>query len=1067
MLNTIISWSLHNRLIVLLGWVGLCVAGGFALRSLPIDAFPDTTPVQVQVNVIAPAYAPQEVERQITFPIEQAINGLPNLKEVRSTSKFGLAQVVVTFNDGTDILTARNLINERIGTVDLPAGVRAKMGPIATGLGEVLHYAVTQAKQPEPIVLTRDAERVRVPLAGIAGGAAATQVRNQAPTLMELRHIHEWTIRPQLRSVPGTAEIISWGGLDHQDQVRVDPEKLLKYDVTLGQIEEALRTSNFNVGGGTLRERGEGIVVRGVGTTPSIEKLKLIVIEAKGGTPVYLHQVADIVIGPDIRRGAVTADGKGEVVLGLGFMLMGENSHDVTHRMTEKLEEISHNLPDGVKIVKLYDRTELVDHVIDTVRQNLFEGGLLVIAVLFVFLGNLRAGLIVAVAIPVSMLGAFLGMWRFAIAGSLLSLGALDFGLVVDSSVVLVENVVRHLTHGDNKRDQRDIVLDAAVEVRRPTLFGELIILFVYLPILSLDGVAGKMYRPMALTVIFALATSLVASLTLVPALASLVLSRRMKEVEPWPVRAAAWFVLPLLRISLRWRFTVAGIALAGLAVAVMLALGRGREFTPVLSEGAFALNIKRLAGVDIDEVIRRNTLMERDLLKKFPDEIEHIWCRCGVAEIATDPMGIEETDCFIALRPRQYWKVRDETGNAVTTQRELRGLIMKEVNDSDDPKQKSRTIGQVVACSQPIEQRVNEMASGVKGDIAIKVFGDDFAELTRISREIERIIKELEPKADVVTEQLIGAPTLEIELNLPEMARHNLTARVLWDYVESLGSKPAGEILTEQFRFPLVIRLAERWRDKAAVAKIPIPTPGGARVTLGEVTTIRQVEGPASISREWSKRRTTIQCSIETDDTAGFVDRAHQRIEKEVSMPKNGNYRIVWGGTYEYLEATIERLYIVVPAALALVFLLLYLTFNNWRDALRVFTGVPFAVIGGIVALVVREMTFSVPAAVGFIALSGVAVLNSLVLVTFVKQMLEQGLSLDLALREAVRVRLRPVLMTALVASLGFLPMAVSEGMGAEVQRPLATVVIGGVISSTIMTLLVLPAMYRFFGKR
>jgi cobalt-zinc-cadmium resistance protein CzcA len=1045
MLNAILSWSLHNRFLVLAAWAGVAVAGVFALRVLPIDAFPDTTPVQVQVNTIAPALSAKEIERQITFPVEQAISGLPGLKEVRSTSKYGLSQVVVTFEDGTDILKARTLINERLGAVELPAGVpRPKLGPIATGLGEVLHYAVVRADRSAPVAL-------------LGGGAAALLVGLPERDLMELRTVHDWTIKPVLRTVPGTAEINSWGGLEQQFQVRVDPEKLVKYGVTFRQIQDALQASNINVGGGTIRERGEGISVRGVGQTPNVEKIGRIVVESAHGTPVLLRHVADVKVGAEIRRGAVTVDGKGEAVLGLGFMLMGENSHDVTRRLTTRLDEVEKTLPPGVAVVKLYDRTELVDHVIGTVRNNLFEGGLLVIAVLFVFLGNLRAGLIVAAAIPIAMLCAFLGMNRFAIAGSLLSLGAIDFGLVVDSSVVLVENVVRHLAHGDNTRDKRDIVLDAAVEVRKPTLFGELIILIVYLPILTLDGVAGKMFRPMALTVIFALLGSLLASLTLIPVLASIFLSRKVKEAEPLPVRAAEAAVLPLLRGALAFRAATIGLALAGLAVALFMARGRGGEFIPVLSEGAITMNIKRLAGVDVQEVVRRNTLMEQGLLKKFPDEIEHVWSRCGVAEVATDPMGVEETDTFIALRPRSQWTVKDEKGQKVETQRDLMRLIRAEVDGQP---------GQVMAISQPIEQRVNEMTSGVKGDVAIKVFGDDFEELSRISSEIERVLKSINPRAEVTVEQLIGAPTLEIELNLAEMAKLNLTARTVLDYVEALGSKPAGDVLTEQFRFPLIIRLSERWRDKAQVAAIPLPLPGGGVVPLGRVTTIRQREGPATISREWGRRRTVVQCNIEDADIAGFVAEARKRIDREVRLPQDGRYRVEFGGTYEHLESANRRLMIVIPVALLLIFGLLYMTFHNFRDVFRVYTGVPFAVIGGVVALQLRDMPFSVPAAVGFIALLGVSVLNSLLLVTFIRQMRDAGMPLKRALTEAVRVRMRPVLMTALVASLGFLPMALSTGMGAEVQRPLATVVIGGVVSSTVMTLLVLPAVYRLFGR-
>jgi cobalt-zinc-cadmium resistance protein CzcA len=1044
MLTAILRWSLNNRLLVLASWAGIVVAGVFALKALPIDAFPDTTPVQVQINTSAPALSPAEVERQITFPVEQAISGLPNLKEVRSTSKYALSQVVVTFNDGTDILAARNLINERLTTADLPANMpRPRMGPITTGLGEVLHYAVMPADRSAPVVL-------------LAGGAVASVTGFKPMSLMELRTLHDWTIRPALRSVPGVAEINSWGGLEQQFQVRVDPVMLIKHGVTFKQIQDALQASNFNVGGGTLRVSGEGISITGVGFTADVEALGSIVVDAKKGTPVYLRQVADVKVGHEIRRGAVTADGKGEVVLGLGFMLMGENSHDVTARLNAKLDEIEKNLPPGVQIVRLYDRTELVDHVIDTVRINLFEGGLLVIAVLFIFLGNLRAGLIVAAAIPISLLCAFLGMWRFAIAGSLLSLGALDFGLVVDSSVVLVENAVRRLGGEGGRRDRRDVVLDAAVEVRKPTLFGELIILIVYLPILTLDGVPGKLYRPMALTVIFALIGSLLASLTLIPVLASMFLPREPREREAPPVKAAGWLILPALRGAMMFRIATIGLALAGLGIALLMGRNRGWQFTPVLSEGAFAFNIKRLAGVDVSEVVRRNTLMERQLIRKFPDEIDHIWSRCGVAEIATDPMGVEETDMFVSLKPRDRWTVRNPDGSKVTTQKDLLDLIKAEVDNIP---------GQVIAYSQPIEQRVNEMTSGVKGEIAIKVFGDDFKELTRISSDIERILKVVDPKAEVTVEQLLDAPTLQIELNLPEMAKLNLTGRTVLDYVEALGSKPAGEVLTDKFRFPLIIRLSDRWRDKAEVEKIPIPLSDGGIVPLGRVTKIRQVYGPAAISREWSKRRTVVTCNVPDADIAGFAAEAQARVDREVRLPQDGRYRIEWSGDFQQLKATKDRLWIVVPIAFAGIFTLLYLTFGSLRDALRVFTGLPFALIGGVVALELRDISLSVPAIIGFIALGGVSILNGLLLVTFVRQARDRGLTLDAAVREAVRVRLRPVLMTALVASLGFLPMALSTGMGAEVQRPLATVVIGGVISSTLMTLLVLPAMYRLFG--
>ena len=1060
MLTAIIDWSLKNRLVVLFAFALLSTGGLWAVRELPIDAFPDTTPVQIQVNTAAPALAPEAVERQITFRIEQALGGLPHLKEVRSISRFGLSQVVVTFEDGIDIYFARQLVSERLAAIDRePNAPRPKLGPVTTGLGEVFHYALV----------------------------------GEGHSLEELRTIQDWVVKPALRTVPGVAEVNSWGGVEKQYHIRIDPDRMAHYSLSIETVLAALRAGNKNAGGGVVPIPGEGALVQGIAQPTNVGSLRSIVVGAKGGTPIYLHQVADVLPGHDIRRGSVTADGKGEIVLGLGFMLVGENSHDVTRRLKAKLKQIEPTLPPGVKVVYLYDRTELVDHVMDTVRSNLFEGGLLVIAVLFLFLGDIRAGLIVAIAIPVSLMFAFLGMWRFAIAGSLLSLGALDFGLVVDSSVVLVENCVRRLASGrvypgrpdQNDRDKPgrpeeddrdkpgrslnklDTIRDAAVEVRKPTLFGELIILIVYVPILTLEGVEGKLFRPMALTVIFALLGSLVLSMTLMPVLASLFLSARPKESEPLPVRVARWGIMPFVSLCLRYRWAVLGVAVAAIVAAGMLMNGHEAQFVPRLSEGAMALNVKRLAGTDIDEVNRLNTLMERHLLKEFPDEIEHVWSRCGVAEVATDPMGIEETDMFVALKPRASWtrKIHDE-GKAesewrkVETQAELMAEVEKEL---------SQFPGQVMAFSQPIEQRLNEMIAGTKGEVAVKVYGDDFEKLQEIVGQIETILKDVsrsaDRKADVTSEQLTGQPVLEVERRLPELARYNLPADAVLDYVRANGGIAVGEVIEGERRFPLVVRLGDEYvKNPRAFGNILIPTPGGEFLPLERLASVRMVEKPATISREWGRRRTAISCNPGTEDVAGYVREARRRVDAEVKLPPG--YRVEWGGSFENLQRFQNRMAIVVPLALACILMLLYLTFHSVADAARVFLGVPFAVVGGIAAMYLRDLPFSVSAGVGFIALSGVSVLNSLLLVTFIRQLQSQGVPLRAAVMEAVRGRIRPVLITALVASFGFVPMALSTGMGAEVQRPLATVVIGGVISSTLLTLLVLPAVYVLFER-
>ncbi len=1016
MLNWIINWSLRRRWVVL-GLTGAFVVFGLiALSHLNIDAFPDTTPVQVQVNTVAPALSPEEVERQITFPVEQTISGLPDLLNVRSISKFGLSQVVVTFKDGVDIYFARRLVSERLGTVQLPNGIeRPEMGPVATGLGEVFHYIVT----------------------------------SEARDLTELRTIQDWVIKPALRTVPGVAEINSWGGYEKQYQARIDPNRLIKYGLSYDEVIEALEKNNLNAGGGTIATGGAMQLVQGIGRVSDIDQIGDIVIKAKDGIPIYVHYVADVEIGSEIRRGAVTYGGKGEAVLGLGFMLIGQNTHEVTSQLKVKLEEIRKTLPADVHVETVYDRTELVDHVIDTVRKNLFEGGLLVIAVLFMFLGNLRAGLIVALAIPLSMLFAFSGMLQFAIAGSLMSLGAIDFGLVVDSAVIQIENTTRHIAHDRNKRTMIDVVRDAVLEVRKPTMFGELIIMLVYVPILALEGIEGKLFRPMALTVIFALAGSLILSLTVMPVLASLLLPRRMEERDPLIVRIAQAIYAPILRLVMRHHIAVLGTAVAVLGFAAIVARGLGTEFIPRLSEGALVANVIRLAGTDLDETVRYNTEMEKALLAAFPDEIRHIWSRSGTAEVATDPMGVELTDIFLSLTPRHQWKRAASQGGLVE-------LIQRELRDMP---------GQRVAMTQPIEMRMNEMVAGVRGDVAMKLYGDDLAVLKAKGDQIGALLGSIPGAADMSTEQLTGQPVLQIRVDQEALARHGVPAKAVMDIVESIGSKPLGEVIEGQLRFPLVARLPESYRrDADAIRSIVLPTASGQRVPLENLATVEEIEGPSTITREWGQRRTTVQVNVRGRDVGSYVAEAQRRLAAEIQLPP-GRYRIDWGGQFENYQRARDRLLIVVPAVLVMIFVLLYITYHRVRDAIRVFTGVPFAIVGGAIALWVRDMPFSISAGVGFIALSGVAVLGDMVLVSYVRQLLARGLTLREAIAEAALTRLRPVLMTALVASLGFLPMALSTGVGAEVQRPLATVVIGGVISSTLLTLLVLPAIYLVFG--
>ena len=1016
MLERIINWSLEHRFVVIGIFVVAIGSGIIALRQLPIDAFPDTTPVPVQINTIAPALAPLEVEQQVTFPVEQAIGGLPGLQEVRSISKFGLSQVTVVFDDDTDIYFARQLVMERLQTVELAAGIpQPEMGPVATGLGEVYHYIVT----------------------------------GQGKTLEELTTLHDWVIKPRLRSVPGVAEVNTWGGHRKQFHVVVDLNRLMKYGFTLDDVFETLKKNNLNVGGGNITSAGELHLVHGIGQVADKNEIGGIVIAPYNGVPVRIRDVAEVTVGHEIRRGASTANGMGEVVLGLGFMLMGENSHEVTSRLKKRLNEISAGLMPGVEIRPVYDRTELVDQVIGTVKKNLFEGAMLVIAVLFIFLGNLRAGLIVAAAIPLSMIFAFNGMLQAGIAGSLMSLGAIDFGLIVDSSVIMVENSVRHLAQDKGRRSFLEIIRDASIEVRKPTMFGELIIMVVYLPILTLQGIEGKLFRPMALTVIFALLGSLIISLTLMPVLASLLLPRHVRHRENPIVRFVTALYRPVLQRALRYKRVFISGAIVMLVGGLLLTTRIGSEFIPRLSEMGIVINTVRLAGVSLDESVRYGTQFEKIILEQFPDEVKDVWVRTGTAEVATDPMGIELSDVFITLTPRKRW-------TKARTQEELTELMRQKLEGMP---------GTRMIFTQPIEMRVNEMIAGIRTDLGIKIFGDDLQVLKDMAAQVQKILKTVPGSADIYTEQITGQPVLEIQVDQEAAARYGVPARHVLEIVEAIGTKKIGEVREGQRRFDLMVRLAERYRtDPDAVGRILVPTAGGQRIPLARLAKIRQIEGPSTITREWQKRRIVVQCNVSGRDIGGFVKQVRKRLGKDLSLPPG--YHIAYGGQFEHLERARTRLMIVVPMALTMILLLLYASTQSIRDTLLIFTGAPFAMLGGILALWFRDMPFTISAGVGFVAVSGVAMLNGLVMVSTIRRFVDQGAPFLEAIEQSALMRLRPILMTALVAGLGFVPMALNTGVGAEVQRPLATVVVGGVISDNLLTLLVLPSLYAAFGQ-
>jgi len=1015
-LKAILEWSLDHRLAVVLGWLGIAGAGVWSLLRLPVDAFPDTTPVQVQVNTVAPALSPLEIERTITRPIEWAISGLPALHEVRSVSKFGFSQLTVTFDDGTDIVLARNVVLERLQSVELPPNIaRPTLGPVATGLGEVFHYLV----------------------------------RGEDQSLADLRTVHDWTIRPALRSVPGVAEVNAWGGDERQVHVVVDPLRLDRYGLSLAQVGEALERNNANVGGGVIDAAGEATLVQGIGIATRIEDIEGMIVDTRDGVPIRVRDIARVVDGREIRRGAVTADGQGEVVLGLAFMRIGENSHDVTTRLRVRLEEIRRTLPAGVRVETVYERTTLVDRVLSTVRTNLLEGALLVIAVLFAFLGSFRAGLIVAAAIPLSMLFAGSLMLQFGIAGSLMSLGAIDFGLVVDSSVIQIENAVRRLGEDGVARSRLETVRDAVLEVRRPTLFGELIIAIVYLPVLTLEGIEGKLFRPMAWTVLFALLGSMLLSLTLMPVLASFGL-KQTPHGDTFLVRKLKTVYRPLLTGVLNRPWRVLGLALLIVLNAGFLATQLGSEFVPRLREGSVVINTVRLASVSLDESVRYGLQIERALREKFPDEIERVWTRTGTAEIATDPMGLELSDVFITLKAPERW-------TRATTQDELVALMAQELESLP---------GMRMIFTQPIEMRVNEMIAGVRSDVGVKLFGDDFDVLREQARAIERVLVAVPGAADVVVEQITGQPVLEVVVNRDAIARHGIAASEVLATVQALGTRPVGWMQEGERRFVIALRLDDRYRtDADAVGRILVTSENGERVPLSRLATLEVVDAPSTVNREWGRRRIVIQANVRGRDLGSFVADVRAAIEQQVDLP--AGYFVQYGGQFEHLERGRNRLLIVVPFALVLILVLLYFTYGRLLDAARVFTGVPFAAVGGVAALWLRDMPFSISAGVGFVALSGVSVLGDMVLVSTVRQLIAKGMAIREAVLEAAETRLRPVIMTALVASLGFLPMALNTGFGAEIQRPLATVVIGGVVSSTLLTLVVLPVLYTVLGPR
>ncbi len=1021
-MHRIIDFSLDNRFLVIVVWLLVVAAGVNSLTRLPIDAVPDVTNIQVQVLTNSPGLPPEEVERFITFPVETAMSGLPAVEEIRSVSKFGLSVVTVVFEEGTDIYWARQLVGERLveARETIPEGYgEPAMGPISTGLGEIYQF----------------------------------ELRGDNYSPMELRTILDWYVNTQLRSVPGIVEVNSFGGELKTYQVTLDPGRLAAHDIPISDVFAALEANNRNVGGGYIAHHGEQYLIRGEGLieTPA-DVGRIIVKHSDDGTPIYVRDLGKVEFAPMIRQGAVTRDGRGEAVVGIVMMLMGENSRVVAQNVRARIEQINKTLPAGVTIETFYDRTELIHNTIRTVAKNLAEGGLLVVVVLLLLLGNLRGGLIVASAIPLSMLVAFTAMRFAGLSGNLMSLGAIDFGLIVDGSVVIIENIVRYLhEHRDDRRSHLEKVRAACHEVARPVAFAVGIIIIVYLPILALRGVEGKMFRPMALTVVFALAGSLVCALTLMPVLASLLL-KRVRETEPLLYRAARRLYLPLLdRIVGRPARVFAAAAIV-FVVSLGLVPFMGAEFIPRLDEGAIAMQIWRLPSVSLEKSNRISTLAEQVLVEEFP-EIDTVVSRTGRAEIATDPMGVEISDSYIMLKPRKTWRFESKEA-----------LI-----EAIDKTLSERVPGAIFSYSQPIELRVQELIAGVRSDVAIQIYGDDLELMKRKADEAVRLVSGVPGAADVKAEQVIGLPTMRVRIDREAIARYGINAEQVLEVIQAIGGKPVGTVLEGQKRFALQVRFdpAVR-RDLSSIGDLKIAGPavdGGPPrlIPLSQLASISIEEGPAQISRENISRRISVEANVRGRDLASFVADARARLDAQLELP--AGWFITWGGQFENLQAASGRLAVLVPLALLLIFVLLYTTFHSIRLSALIYLNVPMAITGGLLALELRGYPFSISAGVGFIALFGVAVLNGVVLVSYIVQKRNEGLSPDEAAREGARIRLRPVLMTALVASFGFIPMALATSAGAEVQRPLATVVIGGLITSTLLTLFVLPSVYRWFA--
>lgn len=1062
MIARILAFSVHQRWLVALLTLAAAAFGVWSMTKLPIDAVPDITNVQAQINTIAPALSPSDIEKQVTYPLETALQGIPGLEYTRSLSRNGFSQITAVFSDKTDIYFARQQINERLNEakVNLPPGAETRMGPVSTGLGEIYMWTVRYKRPDEGMAVAdgrpgRQSDRSYITPEGV-------RLTTNLERIAYLRTVQDWIIRPQLRTVPGVAGVDSIGGFRKEYHVQPDPGKLIGLGLSFGDLAMAIENNNLNRGAGYLVENGEAYYVRSAGRLESMEQIADVVVATRGGVPVRVKDIAEVRIGPELRTGSASENGE-EAVIGTALMRIGENSRSVSALVHAKMNEISRTLPPGVEVKTVLNRTHLVDATIKTVSKNLAEGAFLVILVLFLLLGNFRAALITALVIPVTMLLTMTGMVEGKISANLMSLGALDFGLIVDGAVIITENSLRHLAERQRAlgrrltQDERlETVIKSATEMRKPSVFGEAIIILVYVPLLTFSGIEGKMFEPMALTVVIALASASVLSLTFVPAMIAIVITGRVQEQESAFIRRIKTFYEPWLSRAIRGPLTFIGGAIVLLIIAGLLFTQLGQVFIPTLDEKSIAMNALRIPSTAISQSQAMQLAIEKTI-RGFP-QVAFVFSKTGTAEMATDPMPPNASDAFIMLKPREEWPDPGLTKDELQRQIEeaVRGLA-----------------GNIYEFTQPIQMRFNELLAGVRGDIAIKVFGEEFEPMLRAADQIASILRGTKGAEDVKVEQVRGLPFLDIKIDKAAIARLGPSVSTVQDVIgAAIGGREAGVVFEGDRRFSIVVRLKDDVRENVEALKhLPVPLPASAEggrapaVLLEQVSTFELTERGNQISRENGKRRVVVTANVRGRDIASLVAEVQEKINQKVQLP--AGYWLKWGGQFENLEAARQRLMIVVPGCFFLIFLLLYTALGSPRDALIVFSAVPLALTGGVAALWLRGMPFSVSAAVGFIALSGVAVLNGLVMLTFIKQLIGDGVPFLTAIHRGAVTRLRPVVMTALVGSLGFVPMALATGTGAEVQKPLATVVIGGLISATLLTLLVLPALYVRFGAR